>query len=197
MVNVGCRSRRDLLLGTLEQLEEEKLRTFKDKLSKVELKEGYGRIPLARLTDVDPPALTDLLLSSYGEDYGIEVAAGALRAISQGDLAERLVVPFSSGLKQVPAELLSFATSPKKHFVDQHREELIQRVTAVDCILDKLYDSVLNNEQCQRVKSESTNPDKMRKLYELVVSWDNKCKNQFYDVLKTTHRHLVEELEGK
>ncbi|KAG6922000.1 PYD and CARD domain containing, partial [Chelydra serpentina] len=86
-------SRRDLLLGTLEQLEEEKLRTFKDKLSKVELKEGYGRIPLARLTDVDPPALTDLLLSSYGEDYGIEVAAGALRAISQGDLAERLVVP--------------------------------------------------------------------------------------------------------
>ncbi|KAG6922001.1 NLR family pyrin domain containing 1, partial [Chelydra serpentina] len=87
--------------------------------------------------------------------------------------------------------------SPKKHFVDQHREELIQRVTAVDCILDKLYDSVLNNEQCQRVKSESTNPDKMRKLYELVVSWDNKCKNQFYDVLKTTHRHLVEELEGK
>uniref|UniRef100_A0A8C3SX33 Apoptosis-associated speck-like protein containing a CARD n=1 Tax=Chelydra serpentina TaxID=8475 RepID=A0A8C3SX33_CHESE len=195
MVNVGCRSRRDLLLGTLEQLEEEKLRTFKDKLSKVELKEGYGRIPLARLTDVDPPALTDLLLSSYGEDYGIEVAAGALRAISQGDLAERLVVPPRAG-KEGAGE---GSSDPKgvPHFVDQHREELIQRVTAVDCILDKLYDSVLNNEQCQRVKSESTNPDKMRKLYELVVSWDNKCKNQFYDVLKTTHRHLVEELEGK
>ncbi|KAH1171619.1 hypothetical protein KIL84_007237 [Mauremys mutica] len=86
------RSRRDLLLETLEQLEEEKLQRFEDKLSEIELKEEYRLIPLARLTHVDPSALTDLLLSSYGEDYGIEVAAGALRAVSQGDLAERLVV---------------------------------------------------------------------------------------------------------
>ncbi|CAM2115039.1 unnamed protein product [Caretta caretta] len=91
------RLRRDLLLETLEQLEEETLQRFEDKLGEIELKEGYGRIPLARLTHVDPPAPADLLLSSYGEDYGMEVAAGALRAVSQGDLAERLIVPPRAG----------------------------------------------------------------------------------------------------
>ncbi|TFJ96975.1 NACHT, LRR and PYD domains-containing protein 1 [Platysternon megacephalum] len=87
--------------------------------------------------------------------------------------------------------------SPEDRFVDQYREQLIQRVTAVIGILDKLYGSVLDEEQYQRVKSGSTNPEKMRKLYELVPSWDKVCKNQFYQVLKTTHRHLVDELEGK
>ncbi|XP_065450359.1 caspase recruitment domain-containing protein 8-like isoform X2 [Chrysemys picta bellii] len=85
---------------------------------------------------------------------------------------------------------------PDTHFVDQHREQLIQRVTAVDGILDSLHGPVLDTEQYQRVRAERTNPDKMRKLYELFPSWNSDCKEKLYQVLKDKHRHLVEELSG-
>ncbi|XP_074917491.1 NACHT, LRR and PYD domains-containing protein 1b allele 3-like [Chelonoidis abingdonii] len=100
-----------------------------------------------------------------------------------------------------PEDLMPSVSSTEmrtdKHFVDQHREQLIQRVIAVHGILDKLHGSVLDNEQYQMVKSGSTNPEKMRKLYELVPSWDTSCKEKFYQALKDKHRHLVEYLEGK
>ncbi|XP_039375123.1 uncharacterized protein LOC120395019 isoform X2 [Mauremys reevesii] len=83
------------------------------------------------------------------------------------------------------------------HFVDQHREQLIKRVTAVDGILDSLHGLVLDTEQYQSVRAERTNPDKMRKLYELVPSWNSDCKDKLYQGLKDKHRHLVEELEEK
>ncbi|XP_074854312.1 caspase recruitment domain-containing protein 8-like [Carettochelys insculpta] len=83
------------------------------------------------------------------------------------------------------------------HFVNQHREQLIQRVTAVDGVLDLLCGRVLDTEQYQSVRAEKTNPSKMRKLYELVPSWNTGCKDQFYQALKEKHRHLVEELEGR
>ncbi|XP_032639751.1 NACHT, LRR and PYD domains-containing protein 1b allele 2-like isoform X2 [Chelonoidis abingdonii] len=83
------------------------------------------------------------------------------------------------------------------HFVDQHREQLIKRVTAVDSILDSLHGVVLDPEQYQSIRAERTNPDKMRKLYELVPSWNSGCKEKLYQALKDKHRHLVEQLEEK
>lgn len=83
------------------------------------------------------------------------------------------------------------------HFVDQHREELILRVTAVDSILDSLCGPILDSEQYQSVRAERTNPEKMRKLYELIPSWNTDCKEKLYQALKDKHRHLVDELEGK
>ncbi|XP_030418208.1 uncharacterized protein LOC115651398 [Gopherus evgoodei] len=83
------------------------------------------------------------------------------------------------------------------HFVDQHREQLIKRVTAVDSILDSLHDVVLDTEQYQSIRAERTNPDKMRKLYELVPSWNSGCKEKLYQALKDKHRYLVEQLEEK
>ncbi|XP_034624118.1 NACHT, LRR and PYD domains-containing protein 1b allele 2-like isoform X2 [Trachemys scripta elegans] len=99
-----------------------------------------------------------------------------------------------------PEDLMPSVSSTKMrtdtHFVDQHREQLIQRVTAVDGILDSLHSLFLDTEQYQRVRAERTNPDKMRKLYELVPSWNSDCKEKLYQVLKDKHRHLVEELSG-
>nr|XP_042701702.1 NACHT, LRR and PYD domains-containing protein 1a allele 5-like isoform X2 [Chrysemys picta bellii] len=99
-----------------------------------------------------------------------------------------------------PEDLMPSVSSTKMrtdtHFVDQHREQLIQRVTAVDGILDSLHGPVLDTEQYQRVRAERTNPDKMRKLYELFPSWNSDCKEKLYQVLKDKHRHLVEELSG-
>lgn len=83
------------------------------------------------------------------------------------------------------------------HFVDQHREQLIQRVTLVDGILDKLLDNVLDNEQYEMIRAERTNPMKMRKLYEFMPSWNRYCKDQLYEALKDKYKYLVAELEGK
>ncbi|XP_054565346.1 LOW QUALITY PROTEIN: NACHT, LRR and PYD domains-containing protein 1-like [Eptesicus fuscus] len=83
------------------------------------------------------------------------------------------------------------------HFVDQHRAQLVARVTSVDAILDKLHGQVLSEEQYERVRAEPTNPDKMRKLYSFSKSWDWACKDHLYRALKETHPHLIVELWEK
>uniref|UniRef100_A0A8C8VLT0 CARD domain-containing protein n=1 Tax=Pelusios castaneus TaxID=367368 RepID=A0A8C8VLT0_9SAUR len=84
----------------------------------------------------------------------------------------------------------------EEHFIDQHREQLIQRVRHVDGVLDKLYKSVLNDEQYQTIRAERTDPQKMRKLYDLLPSWDWACKDQLYQVLEDKQKFLIEDLKG-
>nr|XP_034362540.1 NACHT, LRR and PYD domains-containing protein 1a-like [Arvicanthis niloticus] len=77
------------------------------------------------------------------------------------------------------------------HFVDQHREQLVARVTSVDSLLDKLHSQVLSEDSYEAVRAETTNQDKMRKLFSFSPSWSQACKDQFYQALKETHPHLV------
>uniref|UniRef100_G1QEX3 NLR family pyrin domain containing 1 n=1 Tax=Myotis lucifugus TaxID=59463 RepID=G1QEX3_MYOLU len=83
------------------------------------------------------------------------------------------------------------------HFVDQHREDLVARVTSVDTVLDKLHGQVLSEEQYERVRAEPTNPDKMRMLFSFSKSWDRACKDQLYQALKEIHPHLIIDLWEK
>ncbi|KAM7163182.1 uncharacterized protein RBU57_009008 isoform 2-T2 [Macrochelys suwanniensis] len=83
------------------------------------------------------------------------------------------------------------------HFVDRHREQLIQRVTLVEGVLDKLLGNVLDSEQYLTITAERTNPMKMRKLYEFMLSWNRYCKDQLYEALKDKCKFLVEDLEGE
>ncbi|OBS72357.1 hypothetical protein A6R68_13058, partial [Neotoma lepida] len=81
------------------------------------------------------------------------------------------------------------------HFVDQHREQLVARVTSVDPLLDKLHGAVLSEEEYEAVRAEATNQDKLRKLFSLSRSWTRACKDRVYRALSETHPHLVELLE--
>ncbi|XP_053528548.1 NACHT, LRR and PYD domains-containing protein 1-like isoform X2 [Artibeus jamaicensis] len=83
------------------------------------------------------------------------------------------------------------------HFMDQHRGQLVARVTSVDSVLDKLYGRVLNDEQYERVRAEPINPNKMRMLFSFSNSWDRACKDQLLQALKDTHPHLIKELQEK
>ncbi|CAM2115043.1 unnamed protein product [Caretta caretta] len=67
----------------------------------------------------------------------------------------------------------------------------------VDGVLDMLCGTVLGNEQYQSIRAERSNPEKMRKLYELMLSWNWVCKDQLYQALKAKHTFLTEDLEGK
>nr|XP_048304559.1 NACHT, LRR and PYD domains-containing protein 1a-like isoform X2 [Myodes glareolus] len=97
-----------------------------------------------------------------------------------------------------PASNLVAAAStvarPFRHFVDQHREQLVARVTSVDPVLDRLHGQVLSEEQYEMIRAEATNPNKMRRLFSYSQSWDRASKSQFYQALKETHSYLILEL---
>ncbi|XP_059126646.1 NACHT, LRR and PYD domains-containing protein 1a-like [Peromyscus eremicus] len=92
----------------------------------------------------------------------------------------------------IPATHKDAAALP--HFLDQHREQLVARVTSVDSLLDKLHSLVLSEEDYEAVRAEATNQNKMRKLFSLSRSWSWDSKDQVYQALKETHPHLIMDL---
>ncbi|XP_061444314.1 uncharacterized protein LOC133365898 [Rhineura floridana] len=83
------------------------------------------------------------------------------------------------------------------HFIDQHREQLIQRTSNVEGVLDLLCGTILDEEQYQKISLRGTNPEKMRELYRLVPSWNRACKEKLYRALKTKNPFLIADLEGR
>ncbi|EMP24957.1 NACHT, LRR and PYD domains-containing protein 1 [Chelonia mydas] len=79
-----------------------------------------------------------------------------------------------------------------EHFVDRHREQLIQRVSNMDKVLLQV---TTKPGQCGSIRTEDTDSEKMRKLYELVPSWNRECKDRLHKLLKETNRALIKELE--
>uniref|UniRef100_A0A8C8UGP6 NACHT, LRR and PYD domains-containing protein 1-like n=1 Tax=Peromyscus maniculatus bairdii TaxID=230844 RepID=A0A8C8UGP6_PERMB len=94
--------------------------------------------------------------------------------------------PEGASLCSIPVSSSSLDAAALLHFVDQHREQLVARVTSVDPLLDKLHSLVLSEEEYETVRAENTNQNKMRKLF-----------NQVYQALKETHTHLIMDLFEK
>ena len=85
--------------------------------------------------------------------------------------------PRGTFLCSVPISSLPLDAPSLLHFMDQHREQLVTRVTSVDPLLDKLHRLVLSEESYEAVWAETTNQDKMRKLFSLSQSWNQTCKD--------------------
>ncbi|XP_006106110.1 apoptosis-associated speck-like protein containing a CARD isoform X1 [Myotis lucifugus] len=191
---------RDAILDALEELTADELKKFKLKLLSVHLRDGYGRIPRGALLPMDAVDLADKLVSCYLEAYAAELTAQVLRDMGMQDTAERLQAPArargsGAGPAGIQASPPQVPAIPAPHFVDRHREALIQRVTDVNGVLDALYGSILREEQYQAVRAEATNPDKMRKLFSFAPAWNLACKDRFLQALRVTQPYLVEDLE--
>ena len=104
-------------------------------------------------------------------------------------MEESMEDPFYAQCQSSPLDALALP-----HFVDQHREQLVARVTSVDPLLDKLHGLVLSEEEYEAVLAEATTQDKMRKLFSLSWSWSRASKDQVYQALKETHPHLIMDL---
>ncbi|XP_063049724.1 apoptosis-associated speck-like protein containing a CARD [Engraulis encrasicolus] len=85
------------------------------------------------------------------------------------------------------------------HFVDRHRTDLIQCVTAVDSVLDKLLKKkVIDHEIYNNIKVKKTRQDQMR---ELLAHGNIRCLKKGKDILYKTLREIdpfmVKALEEK
>ncbi|XP_043373221.1 uncharacterized protein LOC119856516 [Dermochelys coriacea] len=100
----------------------------------------------------------------------------------------------ADGWDQELSALKTSAGATGEHFVERHQKQLIKRVSSVDKILDLLCRDVLEPEMYRSIR---TNPETMRRLYELVQTGDRKFKDRLYQTLKERNRALVEELEGE
>ncbi|XP_005064382.1 apoptosis-associated speck-like protein containing a CARD [Mesocricetus auratus] len=188
---------RDAILDALENLTAEELKKFKMKLLSVPLREGYGRIPRGTLLPMDAIDLTDKLVSFYLEAYAMELTMTVLREMGMQELAKQLQTVIQKDSKAVAA---ATSAPPQRaagaaHFVDRHRQALIARVTDIDGVLDALYGCVLTEDQYQAVRAETTNPNKMRKLFSFSPAWDLTCKDLLLKVLKERLPYLVADLE--
>ncbi|XP_056392815.1 apoptosis-associated speck-like protein containing a CARD isoform X2 [Hyla sarda] len=95
---------------------------------------------------------------------------------------------------RVPAPL---ATADVVHFVDRHRDALIERVPLVMPIIHDLYQlyRLLTNDEYYRILC--TKPEKqMEALFSYVESWSNEDKDKFLQSLREHYIYLVRSLEG-
>ncbi|KAL8176563.1 UNVERIFIED_CONTAM: hypothetical protein K2H54_036349 [Gekko kuhli] len=80
------------------------------------------------------------------------------------------------------------------HFVDRHREELIERVTEVP--LNQLRGSALDEEQYETLLKCATEKMQMQALFEMVQKWNRPQKDQLYRALAETNPDVVKVLEA-
>ncbi|KAI4872848.1 hypothetical protein NFI96_029960 [Prochilodus magdalenae] len=100
-------------------------------------------------------------------------------------------------LKANSTEAASHGTDEEAaEFVDGHRETLIQRVSSVMGIADRLRSKkMIDKEMYEEIRSEKTSQEQMRKLYDVLDSGGTKVKAEFCKVLKEKLQSLVDELE--
>ncbi|XP_027714801.1 apoptosis-associated speck-like protein containing a CARD [Vombatus ursinus] len=194
---------RELILKALDNLTENEFQRFKSRLLTVPLRDDFKRIPRGSLPDLDRVSLTDKIVGSYLDDYGIELTVQVLQDIHMREEAVRLQGAVGSASRPHlvenaarPTQHSTTASTPSGiHFVDKHRASLISNVTLVDQVLDRLCGHILNPEHYEAIRAENTPQNQMRRLYSFMRAWDDTCKDQLLEALKETHPSLVQKLE--
>ncbi|KAG7318069.1 hypothetical protein KOW79_019104 [Hemibagrus wyckioides] len=81
-------------------------------------------------------------------------------------------------------------------FIDQHTDTLIQRACTVEPILDKLLSlNIINNEEYQNIRAETTPQKQMRELLMGPMrSRGDSAKQALYNTLKEQQLHMMEDL---
>ncbi|XP_075715404.1 uncharacterized protein LOC142750296 isoform X2 [Rhinoderma darwinii] len=90
------------------------------------------------------------------------------------------------------------ALSLSEHFVDRHREALIQRTSNMSQVLDNLLtERLLTQEQHDTVRNTKPHQEAMRQLYIYMTIWGYGDKEKFFQALKSYNRPLIRDLEDK
>ncbi|XP_040178846.1 uncharacterized protein LOC120913169 isoform X2 [Rana temporaria] len=169
---------KDLYLMVLKKLDEESFVQFKTRLSTLNVKKKYQRIPSSQLEGADPQSVIDLILEFYTEFYGITVIQAVLDAINKKELWNKVL----DELKE------------NGHFLDLHRSDLIEYENVrVDPILYYLhYLKLLTDEQYEDITKQPTYQEKMEGLLDTVRCWDDVNKATIIIALKCYNPEVLE-----
>ncbi|XP_043973670.1 apoptosis-associated speck-like protein containing a CARD [Gambusia affinis] len=178
-----------ILSNKLEDLSTENFKKFRIEL--VDRKDG---VKMSQVEDKDYMKVSEVMINVYTERKALKVAEEILREIRCQQDADELVEEAKT------AGLCSAAdgSSDEEHFVDRHRDELIQRVTAVPPILDKLLKAkVIQNETYDEIMMLRPSQNQMRRLYGDVQGAGRNAKDIFLQILKEQQRFLIDDLMKK
>uniref|UniRef100_A0A4W5PSS6 Apoptosis-associated speck-like protein containing a CARD n=1 Tax=Hucho hucho TaxID=62062 RepID=A0A4W5PSS6_9TELE len=192
----------DTLIGVLDDLGRTKLKRFRHKLCE---RKQEPTIRRGDVENLDPIDLTDLLTRTFTEDGALDVAIEVLRAIDCNDGAKELT-DFKKAQESwvTSGAAKGSAAGPNnmikdKHFVDHYRTALIERVSQLDPILDRLLErGVITSNAYSDVRAEKTRQNRMRELLDVPLKASgSKGKDVLLDILMEQEPYLISELMGE
>ncbi|XP_064797268.1 apoptosis-associated speck-like protein containing a CARD isoform X1 [Oncorhynchus masou masou] len=196
----------DTLIGVLNDLGMTKLKWFRHKLCE---RKQEPKIRRGNVEKLDPIDLADLLTRTFTEDGALDVAIEVLRAIDCHDGAKELTDFKKDYFTAQESWVMSGAAKGSalgpnnmikdKHFVDHHRTALIDRVSQVAPILDRLLErGVITSNAYSDVRAEKTKQNRMRELIDVPLKASgSKGKDVFLDILMEQEPYLISELKGE
>lgn len=84
------RTVRDVLIDALGQLNRDGLKRFKGKLTDLDVKEDYNKIPRGRLENAGVDKIVDIIQDFYGDRYGCELTLDVLNHINERQVKNKL-----------------------------------------------------------------------------------------------------------
>ncbi|KAM4568387.1 apoptosis-associated speck-like protein containing a CARD isoform 2-T2 [Fundulus diaphanus] len=187
-----------VLRDILEDLRDADFQKFR-----VELLERKDGVKTSQVEGKGFLDVADVMVSVYTEKKVLLVADEILREIRCVDAAAELAkaaktagFPYqgaASGEGGAPTEAAAVKREGE-HFVDRHREELIQRATNIAPILDGLLQKkVILQETYDQVLRLQTTQSQMREIFICLRAGDE-CKDIFLSILQEKERFLIKDL---
>ncbi|XP_077455005.1 apoptosis-associated speck-like protein containing a CARD [Stigmatopora argus] len=155
---------------------------------------GERRVSRSKVEKQSRVEVTNVLVSTFPEAQA--PAVGSWRPSDSGIAQLTSNASGGQGAGQLGvANARKSSISSRKHFLDEHRLKLIQRVTNIDPILDGLLDQdVLLEEAYEEISQTAGNQNKMRKIYQLALKSGDDAKDVFMELLRQKEPYLVKDL---
>ncbi|XP_035986253.1 apoptosis-associated speck-like protein containing a CARD isoform X2 [Fundulus heteroclitus] len=187
-----------VLRDILEDLKDADFQKFR-----VELLERKDGVKTSQVEGKGFLDVADVMVSVYTEKKVLLVADEILREIRCVDAAEELAkaakkagFPYqgaASGEGGAPTEAAAVKREGE-HFVDRHREKLIQRVTNIAPILDGLLQKkVILQETYDQILRLQTTQSQMREIF-ICLRASDACKDIFFSILQEKEGFLIKDL---
>ncbi|KAM9806145.1 apoptosis-associated speck-like protein containing a CARD isoform 2-T2 [Syngnathus typhle] len=186
----------DIVKEVLEDLSKEDFKKFCDALVH---RRGDQKVSKNKVQDKDYIDVTNVLVSIFTVDGTPAVVAELLKKIGLNNEANDLGELIAKHFQKSSASKATAATAcSSEDFVIKHRTRLIESVTHISPILNRLLDKkVIQHSVYEEIRNATGNQEKMTKIYELALKSSIRAKEIFFEILKEQEPLLVEELENK
>uniref|UniRef100_A0AAQ4Q6N6 ETS1-related protein n=1 Tax=Gasterosteus aculeatus aculeatus TaxID=481459 RepID=A0AAQ4Q6N6_GASAC len=162
---------------------------------------GQPNVPYNKVEGKNFLRIADVLMSTFTEAKAPSVTAELLEEIGCKQQATQLLKETSGQSSNSGAAGVNTTARhgrAEKHFVDEHRTVLIDRVTNVASILDDLlHEEVISKVHYDEIMALSPRQSQMRKLYDPLYGAGRAAKEVFFKSLQAHENHLIQDLQKK